>query len=343
MKKDPLKKTINYIGTFPPPYGGITIRNSEFHKALSQYYNIKIFDTAKIRNIINYIQLVSFLLINRKNSGVISISTPSLLKLTKIISKFTPFLMVKYLIITAGGTVDKQLKNSNINTKILNKYLSYFVETNKLKSTISNFGLNNVNYLPNCRLEPKNRNYRERETGKIKFISISRIAFEKGIDTILKADYLINNLDQDYIIDFYGPIDNDIKNIFFEGINNSNKMSYKGVFEGDKQDINDLLIEYDVLLFPTKHSSEGHPGVLTNAKIAGCTIIATDLNANAEIVKHNIDGLIIGESDPCLLKEDMLKLINNIDLLNNLKAESFKSANDFFIEKHIHKLIECLD
>ena len=133
MKKDPLKKTINYIGTFPPPYGGITIRNSEFHKALSQYYNIKIFDTAKIRNIINYIQLVSFLLINRKNSGVISISTPSLLKLTKIISKFTPFLMVKYLIITAGGTVDKQLKNSNINTKILNKYLSYFVETNKLK------------------------------------------------------------------------------------------------------------------------------------------------------------------------------------------------------------------
>jgi glycosyltransferase involved in cell wall biosynthesis len=333
---------INYIGSFPPPYGGVTIRNSEFLKALNRKYKIEIFNTSELNNVFKYIKLLFFLLKNRKNNGIISTSTPSFIKLTKILNRFFSYLMPKYIIITAGGSVDKHLLNSNISNNVFNKYRKYFVETNILITNITELGINNVNFLPNCRLKPKNRFFKERESNNLmKFISISRISHEKGIDTILKADKLLKE-NNNYHIDFYGPIDKEIKSEFLNYIDNKN-VFYKGIFEGDKFDINDLLVDYDVLLFPTRHLSEGHAGVLTNAKIAGCAIIATDINANTDIVKDNINGLIIKESTAELLAESMLKLLDNLNFLDKIKIESYESAKVYFVENHIDKLIDALN
>lgn len=342
--KEIKRKKVNYIGPLPPPYGGVTIRNSEFQKALKDGYDFIKFNTSDLkRSFFVYIKLILFIYKFRRNPGIISLSTPSFLKLTKILSKILPSVLKKYIVITAGGTVDRNFKNSSVSVNILNTYRRFFVETNRLKSELLNLGIKNVEFLPNCRLKPKSRFYRESDANDVvKFVSISRVSVVKGINTILETEKLLENFNN-YQIDIYGPVEKEFEDYFFNSIKQSKNINYKGVFEGDKHEINDLLVNYDVMLFPTKYKGEGHPGVLTNAKIAGCAVIATNINANAEIIKDKVNGLIIEESDSGLLKESIEVLLSDYKLLKSLRKGSYDSANLFFVENYTDMLISAIE
>ncbi len=113
-------------------------------------------------------------------------------------------------------------------------------------------GINNIVWLPNSR-KPLIKDFPNKEFAN-KFVFISRVIPQKGINEIIKAAEFLPN---DYIIDIYGPIDDRhySKDVFLNG-----KASYKGLLK--PEEVVSTLLKYDVLLLPSYFDGEGYPGII---------------------------------------------------------------------------------
>lgn len=335
-------KKIFYIGNVPPPYGGVTVRNFIYITELKKYFKLNLFEFKHSEYFMKYLELIKiifFSYVNLKNNGVICLDTRSLIYVTKVLNIFNPKIMKNIAVITSGGIEDKEIISSGININILNKYKQFFVEIETLKNNLEKIGLKNIKILPNCRNKPYNRMFVKTNDKTVKFISISRICKEKGILKIIEAEKLLSS-NLDFTIDFYGPIDDEIKDEYLKGIDSSDRMEDKSLFEGDKYSINDLLKEYDVLLLPSDHAGEGYPGVIADSKIAGTTIISSNINDNSKLIKDREDGVILEQNTPQKLAESMRTLIEDSEYLYRLRKASYDSAEYVFIENYIQMLIE---
>ena len=116
-----------------------------------------------------------------------------------------------------------------------------------------------------------------------RFVFISHVIKEKGIDEIVKVRKL---LDDSYIIDIYGPIHDSKYSIEYFKENN---ISYKGVLKAEE--VLKTLNEYDVLLLPSY--KEGYPGIVIESYSIGIPVIATALPGLKEIVDEYETGILI--------------------------------------------------
>ena len=116
-----------------------------------------------------------------------------------------------------------------------------------------------------------------------KFVFISAVRHEKGIDEILEAS---KQFDSSYIIDIYGPI-MEVKYTkeYFENFN----VSYKGALEANA--VLQKLNEYDVLLLPSY--KEGYPGIIIEAYSLGIPVVTTSLQGIKEIVENHKTGVLV--------------------------------------------------
>ncbi len=95
-----------------------------------------------------------------------------------------------------------------------------------------------------------------------------------------------------------------------ESIFNLSKLEYKGIV--NPNDITETLLNYDFLLLPSYHNGEGYPGVVIEAMSVGVPSIATDWQSIPEIVKNNVNGILI----PIKSSSELLKAIKSIDPIN---------------------------
>src|SRR5699024_4283984 len=85
-----------------------------------------------------------------------------------------------------------------------------------------------------------------------------------------------------------------------------------------------VLANYHLMLFPTRYFTEGSPGSVLDAYMAGIPVIATNWRYAAEFIEHNISGIIT----PFGREEDFINstlgLLQNTNDLLKLK----KGAED---------------
>ncbi|MYH28876.1 MAG: glycosyltransferase family 4 protein [Acidobacteria bacterium] len=89
------------------------------------------------------------------------------------------------------------------------------------------------------------------------------------------------------------------------------------------------LQEHDVLVFPSLCITEGHPGAIIEAFMAGLPVIAGDLPGPAEIVRHEVNGLIVKTGDADALGKAMTRAAVDRDLWQTLRAGARTSAIRF--------------
>lgn len=89
------------------------------------------------------------------------------------------------------------------------------------------------------------------------------------------------------------------------------------------------LRQHDVVVFPSLCVTEGHPGVVIEALMAGLPIIAGDLPGPAELLKHEDNSLIVKTGDPRALAAAMIRLANDVNLQVKLRAGARTSALHF--------------
>jgi glycosyltransferase involved in cell wall biosynthesis len=78
---------------------------------------------------------------------------------------------------------------------------------------------------------------------------------------------------------------------------------------------------------------EGFPGVILDAYIAGLPVIASDWNMNTEIVEEGINGFIIASDDVGALQDKMKFVMNHSELLEKIRINNMKKANNYHIDR----------
>lgn len=336
-----------YLGRFPKPYGGVTVKNELLYSELSKKIKLDRFDTSilKKKQIWGYISLIYFILKHKNESGFIGVSSKSLIKLIKIINIISIKTLRMLSIFIMGGNIQKIITERDI--EILSKTKNIYVESDKIKRDLIKKGFNNVSVIPNCRKTPKN-DYKKEFSLKdehINLIFISNICKEKGVEYLIKVCKVLENKNIKYNFDFYGEIYDNIKIQFEDFINSNNNVRYNGVFKSSKDDIYGLLNKYDILLFPTKYLGEGIPGILIESKIAKLPVIATDWNYNSEIINNKIDGILIKSKDTDIVDdivENIINLNTNKELLKIMSNNLERSREKYYIEKYIDFIIKNL-
>lgn len=104
-------------------------------------------------------------------------------------------------------------------------------------------------------------------------------------------------------------------------------------------DVNELMKNCDVYVNASR--KEGLPLTLLEAMAHGKPIVATNVGSNCEVVKNEETGLLVDPERPDLLAKAILRLLNDKELRDTLKTQSFELfKKNYTIEKHCETLAE---
>jgi glycosyltransferase involved in cell wall biosynthesis len=125
-----------------------------------------------------------------------------------------------------------------------------------------------------------------------KCVFFGQMKREKGIFDIVEA---LGGRD-DCSCDFFGPFVERDRPAFLDAIRERSNLRYRGVAEPGT--VSRAAGEYDVLLLPTYHPSEGYPAVVLEAYAAGIPVISTRWRSIPEIVIDGETGLLVSARAP---------------------------------------------
>lgn len=309
------------------PTGGIVVLFENWITfCKKQNINYSIIDTNKsnYKNIIHaYFSILFHIIIKIKKHRQIFLHgtfkdylfiAPFAAILSKILNK-------KLFLRKFAGDFDTKFQKSNflkktILSQILKNAEIIFWETKSLVAFGQKFNSKSI-WFPNVRyqtqISPKAQIYSK------KFVFISQVRKEKGIDIILKT---FKNLDPSYTIDIYGPL----IGYTTEDLKSSN-ISYKRALL--PEEVLPVLSQYDMLILPSFR--EGYPGIILEAFSIGVPTIATKVGGIPEIIQNGINGILIDSPDVNLLKI----AIQSIDesSFSLLKKNALNSFEQFDAEK----------
>ncbi len=103
---------------------------------------------------------------------------------------------------------------------------------------------------------------------------------------------------------------------------------------GHKNDMHKIYLMSSIVCFPSYR--EGLPKVLLEAASCGRPIVAFDVPGSREIVKHNINGLLVPFKNVKLLEKSILKLIKNKNICKKLGKNGRKIVEKNFSDKKIY-------
>lgn len=366
-----------YIGNFPPPYGGVTIKNQLLFEDISK--QIKIyrleqgrFCPQKVYQLLNC--LISLLPNQTLIIGISGKGGKSLLQ-TKLLYCLNRNTMKRSIYFMMGGREAERIAKDLKQVQMYKNYKQIYVENQSMKNQLIKAGLNNVSVYPNCRRRPNKYFNGESNDSKdlrctffsiiqekkdvdnilsvgsdynscvwvthirLKAVFFSRVTPDKGIDIILDVAKKLSNVE----FHLYGEIDSTYSDILNNELSSLPNVTYHGVFKGRDTEVYDELARYDVMLLPTKWKHEGVPGVLVEAKIAGIPSIVSDICYNAEIVEDGVSGIVLKENTVENLAEAIERLDKNRAELYKLKAGAKKSAEMYYIENYIEDILKKME
>ena len=324
------------------PIGGAIVKNQFLYSYLKKNKNIVfLVDTYNWKfNIPVFIKMLYALFFLRNREFVISLNTVSAYKLSYILKVFL-IKDIKYFVI--GDTVRSKLIDNEFNLSVYKIYKGIYTESRATKEYLINRGLINVYHLPNFKkTNVFNRKLKKfpKLNDKIKFVFLSRIIKEKGVELIIEAVEKINNIKEknQFSVTFFGPIPKSYTNIFVSKIENIDNISYKGFIDLNRTDSYNILASHHVMIFPTFWHGEGFPGIFIDAFISGLPVIASDWNINNEIITNEKNGLLIRENNIEELIDSMIFFIDNPDKIQEFGINSFLDADKFDVDFLLDKI-----
>lgn len=183
-----------------------------------------------------------------------------------------------------------------------------------------------------------------------RFCTFSRVMEEKGITDAILAVKEINETQKKMVasLDIYGPLEADYEDKFRALLkDNQDCVRYMGV--ADSKNSVEILKGYYGLLFPTRWIGEGVPGTIIDAFAAGIPIVASDWNANREIIKDGEQGILYPNLNLKTLTDAVNWAVSHPDIMNTMRMESRKAFNKYMPETILKTIItemgclECKD
>ena len=320
-----MNKKVLYIGSFPPPYGGVTIKNDLICNFLRKDYEVV---SCKKKGIFSlFFFFIKSYFCSKFIFGIGS--NKKLFRIIKLYSFLHLFKIKQSIVVVMGGSFsDELLKNPRMAQRF-KRVKALLVETSQMKERLIENKFKNVFVFPNCRLSPLHR-LNPSKNNRLKCLYYSKICIEKGADLALD----LASIHQDVSFDFWGEIESAFKEEFTKAIEKRNNCKYCGVFSKHDDDLYLFLNKYDLLIFPSLWKHEGVSGALIEAKIAGLPSIVTNWKYNPEIVNDHIDGLVVKTNDLAGFSESLSMIKDDQFLLAELKKNSLANGKAYYIESY---------
>ena len=229
--------------------------------------------------------------------------------------------------------------------KYLNSFKVNWVEFENMNKDLVSVGVTNGKVLPNFKNLEINYDYSEGEEynkNGYHFCTFSRVMKEKGITDAIETikKYNSQNEKKAYL-DVWGPVADEYKEEFDTLLKeNAEFVKYMGCADFSKSV--ETLKKYYALLFPTYWSGEGFPGTIIDAFSAGIPLIATDWNANSEIITHMETGIIYPREEFKDLFDGINYSIKNEEEFVKMKKNCSEEAKKYLVEANITKIIKEL-
>jgi len=333
-----------YLGGFPPPYGGVTIKNKLLYSKLSEHIMIEQSGFYnKSKNKLSRLWSLFKELLLSKEGLLIGLSKHSLKLITFILYLGNKKLMNNSVVMVMGGTFHIDVSKDKRLQKYLKEFKQLYVETEGMKKRLNSCEINNVSIYPNCR-EKAILNFDEKlKSPSLRCLFFSLVSLDKGVDNLVSASAILKKKGIKHSVDFYGHIDKNYEDEFRSCIDKNNSLNYYGVFSSiEDNDVYKKLHQYDILIFPTRWKNEGVPGVLVESKIAGLPAIVSNINFNSEIVVNDLNGLVLEKNDPDNLASAIERLHDDRSLLREFQLNAKNSSKDFYIENYINDIIKVI-
>lgn len=327
------------IGVFPPPYGGATVKCKLFCEALiRQDYEVTPIDMLEAkRNVLKLFRLLfrCIKIFKTGNPIVYCLDTKRLIVILNLQRLFRKSFQKTTVIAVGGGFQNFVSQHPSLMSN-LRQVKSIWAETKKMQEMMINLGLSQTVVFPNPKSEEGACSpIINDEKTMLKVVYFSQISTQKGVEDIIEAVKLLQNRNAEYIMDFYGHVMPEISEMFKSFVADHPNIKYCGVFDSTKKSVYKKLNQYDVLLFPTHWPTEGVPGILVEAKMAGVAIIASDHNYNSEVVDENKgEGILLRDNYALEMANSIEKLYRDREYLNSIKMSSYSSRKRFSLEEY---------
>ena len=309
------------------PRGGDTMKNNLFLKRFKEVFDkIYVVDTIDWqKKPFTMVKMILYLLFIR-NAKVIISCEQGASKIIKFLYYFRFQKEVFYWVVGSGFPT--RIANGELSPKHYSFLKRIMVQSPNMVVSLQNAGLDNAMYVPNSK--PIYDISIKRHEGIIKFVFLSRVLPEKGIEQIFNCvERLYGEGYKDgFQVDFYGMIDEHYLS-FKSCVDQFSNVAYQGLLDLTKQEGYQTLASYDVMLFPTFYEGEGFPGVFIDAFISALPIITTDWHYNTEIVKNGETGFIIPPKDENALFAKMKWVIENRNSLEMIRLTCKNEAQKY--------------
>ncbi|QOD59673.1 glycosyltransferase family 4 protein [Polaribacter haliotis] len=351
------------IGPFPDPISGVSLANKVVKEELDKSSNFKtdiintsypIFQenigTFTFHKLFFYLKLnVKALKVFRNDTIYI---TPGqtffgILKYTVFI--FLASLLNKELIIHVHGNY---LGNQYQKLKGIKKKIFYFLISKFTKGIVLSSSLRD-NLLPfldeskifvvyNFAEDYLYNNSLPSTYDKLKIIYLSNLMEEKGILFLLDTLKELEKQEINYEAKIAGNIDESLKDLILEKINNLQNTSYEGVVYREEK--KKLLEWSNIFALPTFYRMEGQPISILEALATQNVIIATNHAGIPDIIKTEINGYIVEPKSSNSILEPLLFLNENKFKIKEIADANKKYFIDNFTVKNFtEKITETLN
>ncbi|WP_166921690.1 glycosyltransferase family 4 protein [Flavobacterium poyangense] len=151
------------------------------------------------------------------------------------------------------------------------------------------------------------------------FVFVGRLVKDKGINELISAFSKLEANYKEVKLVLVGPFEDDFDPLDRETIN-AIQESKAIVTVGFQQDVRPYFALADSLVFPSYR--EGFPNVVMQAGAMNLPSIVTDINGCNEIIRENVNGIIIPVKDSNAIYDAMIKILTNTEYRNKLRSNA---------------------
>ena len=326
--------SVFYLGQFPPPFGGVTVKNALVYQALSEVLPVERLEFRKSDSLAIVFRV---LFSSRHDVFVVGFGNAQLQKgFIMALNLLRPSVLGRLVVMAMGGKIAEEIVCDDAYERACKRLRRIYFETESMVDQALEAGMTNVQLFPNCRLRPKAPLAPRQSSGSLRTVFFSRIDWSKGADSVLEAAARTPEVEYH----FYGHVSEDFAAVFASQVEALSNVTYHGVFDAAEGDVLSELNGYDVHLFPPRWAFEGVPGVLVETKIAGVPSIVSNRCYNGELVRDGISGFVLADDTVETLVAAIERLDANRGLLDDLKRGASFSAGLFYTDVYIDQLLE---
>ncbi len=285
---------LGYFGYVTDQLDGQTVKTRNIYRLATEQCGkeqVEYFDTQEFkRNRLSLFKM--FRMVTRTDILLYLPAHNNLRVLFPIIYCLSIVHQVTFHYFVVGGWLKEFLAHLPVHRAMLKRISGIHVETQWLKNELEEYyHFENVDVFPNFRFF--NFIPQPSESEKLRVVFMARITRQKGLDWVFAfADYIVeNSLQEKYSITFYGPEADADKSYFEKKVAGYEFVDYRGALQ--PSEIYETLSQYDVMLLPTHFYTEGLPGSIVDAYIAGIPVIVTEWKYSHEFVDDGINGYIV--------------------------------------------------